>query len=146
MICNLTSLKCKFDFPSLPLQSNSLTPDTTLYSRQCYFSDEKQLQFFNDYTKENCDFECLTNYTLHECGCVRFSMPRTKGTKICGIKKIDCCIRAEDELLGKDDGLLGIGEFDDCNCLPSCTSYSYGVEQSHNIIKSKSECSQCSSV
>lgn len=66
-------------------------------------------------------------------------MPRIENTKICGIRKIDCCIDAEDELLRKDDGLLGNNEFDDCNCLPSCTSYSYGVEQSHNIIKSKSD-------
>ncbi|XP_037047236.1 pickpocket protein 28-like [Bradysia coprophila] len=114
--------------------------------RQCYFSDEKWLQFFRFYTKENCDFECLTNHTLLACGCVRFSMPRTKDTKICGIKKIDCCIRAEDELLRKDDGLLGSNVFDDCNCLPSCTSYTYGVEQSHNIIKSKAECSHCGSI
>lgn len=69
-------------------------------------------------------------------------MPRTENTKICGIRNIDCCIDAEDELLRKDDGLLGNNEFDDCNCLPSCTSYSYGVEQSHNIIKSKSELSE----
>ncbi len=107
--------------------------------RQCYFADEKQLQFFSDYTKSNCDFECLTNFTLQRCDCVRFSMPRTGDTKICGIKKIDCCIDAEDELLRKDDGQLGTKEFDDCNCLPSCTSYSFGVEQSHNIIKTKSE-------
>lgn len=109
------------------------------FSRQCYFSNEKRLQFFQDYTKPSCDFECLTNFTLQQCGCVRFSMPRIENTKICGIRKIDCCIDAEDELLRKDDGLLGNNEFDDCNCLPSCTSYSYGVEQSHNIIKSKSD-------
>lgn len=108
-------------------------------SRQCYFSNEKWLQFFSNYTKQNCDFECLTNYTLEKCECVRFSMPRTGDTKICGIKKIDCCNNAEDELLRKDDGLLGSNEFDDCNCLPSCTSYSYNMEQSHNIITSQSE-------
>lgn len=66
-------------------------------------------------------------------------MPREKDTRICGIKKIDCCIDAEDELLRKDDGQLESNEFDDCNCLPSCTSNSYGVEQSHNIIKYESE-------
>lgn len=114
----------------------------TTFRRQCYFSEEKTLQFFKEYTKPNCDFECLTNYTLKKCDCVRFSMPRTEFTIICGIKKIDCCIEAEDELLRKDDGQLGNSEFDDCNCLPSCTSYSYGVEQSHNIITTKSELSE----
>ncbi|KAJ6625441.1 Pickpocket protein 28 [Pseudolycoriella hygida] len=118
--------------------------DLILYApniRQCYFSQEKWLQFFENYSKSNCDFECLTNFTLQKCGCVRFSMPRTEDTRICGIKSIDCCINAEDELLRKDDGLLGSNEFDDCNCLPSCTSYSYDVDQSHNIIKSKSDSS-----
>lgn len=108
-------------------------------SRQCFFSNEKWLQFFINYTKQNCDFECLTNFTLKRCDCVRFSMPRTGDTKICGIKSIECYNNAEDELLRNDDGLLGANEFDDCNCLPSCTSYSYGVEQSHNIITSKSD-------
>lgn len=46
--------------------------------RQCYFASERELNFFKFYTKNNCELECLANYTLKQCGCVQFSMPRTK--------------------------------------------------------------------
>lgn len=43
--------------------------------RGCYFNSERHLRFFKQYTQRNCDTECLTNFTLAQCGCVRFSMP-----------------------------------------------------------------------
>lgn len=43
--------------------------------RQCYFNSERQLQFFRIYTQNNCEVECLANFTLRECDCVKFSMP-----------------------------------------------------------------------
>lgn len=43
--------------------------------RGCYFNDERRLRFFKTYTKNNCDIECLANFTLSHCGCVQFSMP-----------------------------------------------------------------------
>lgn len=43
--------------------------------RQCFFSHEHQLRFFKFYTQQNCEMECLSNYTWQECGCVKFSMP-----------------------------------------------------------------------
>lgn len=44
--------------------------------RECFFSEEHPLRFFKIYTKNNCDQECLSNFTKISCGCVRFSMPR----------------------------------------------------------------------
>lgn len=44
--------------------------------RQCFFNSERQLHFFKFYSKENCELECLSNYTLQMCECVKFSMPR----------------------------------------------------------------------
>ncbi|PSN34454.1 hypothetical protein C0J52_20177 [Blattella germanica] len=44
--------------------------------RLCYFSNERYLRYFNLYTQQNCNIECLTNYTLKLCGCVTFFMPR----------------------------------------------------------------------
>lgn len=32
--------------------------------RQCYFNDERNLHFFKVYTQNNCELECLANYTL----------------------------------------------------------------------------------
>lgn len=52
--------------------------------RQCYLDAERQLRFYKQYTKHNCRTECLTNFTLAQCGCVSFSMPRTSN-------RIDFC-------------------------------------------------------
>lgn len=46
--------------------------------RQCYFSSERQLRFFKNYTQSNCETECLANFTKIECNCVKFSMPSKK--------------------------------------------------------------------
>lgn len=43
--------------------------------RQCFFTSERQLRFFRVYTQQNCEMECLANFTKSYCGCVRFSMP-----------------------------------------------------------------------
>lgn len=43
--------------------------------RQCFFNSENHLRFFKIYTKNNCEAECLANFTRIKCGCVRFSMP-----------------------------------------------------------------------
>lgn len=43
--------------------------------RQCFFNSERKLYFFKNYTQNNCEVECLSNYTLLSCQCVKFSMP-----------------------------------------------------------------------
>jgi acid-sensing ion channel, other len=43
--------------------------------RQCYFNNERKLQLYSVYTQGNCELECLANYTLERCGCLKFSMP-----------------------------------------------------------------------
>lgn len=44
--------------------------------RMCYFDGERELRYFNNYSESNCELECLTNYTLKNCGCVAYWMPR----------------------------------------------------------------------
>lgn len=46
--------------------------------RRCYLNSERRLRFFKFYSQRNCEVECLSNYTLAQCGCVLFSVPRTK--------------------------------------------------------------------
>lgn len=60
--------------PNLMVVSPSIR-DLTPALRQCYFIYEHKLRFFRHYTQQNCEMECLSNYTLHVCGCVHFSMP-----------------------------------------------------------------------
>lgn len=45
-------------------------------ARRCFFSNERKLRFFQQYTQSNCELECLSNYTMAQCGCVHFSMIR----------------------------------------------------------------------
>lgn len=51
--------------------------------RNCYFSTERRLYFFDKYTQSNCEAECLTNFTELVCGCVRFSMPSENDSFVC---------------------------------------------------------------
>lgn len=48
------------------------------HERQCFFGFERQLRFYKMYTQNNCESECLANFTRKECGCVKFSMPSKK--------------------------------------------------------------------
>lgn len=48
--------------------------------RQCFFNSERQLHFYRIYTQNNCELECVSNFTKLECGCVKFSMPRKNQT------------------------------------------------------------------
>lgn len=43
--------------------------------RQCYFTSERKLRFFRFYTQQNCEVECLANFTHSKCDCVHFAMP-----------------------------------------------------------------------
>lgn len=43
--------------------------------RGCFYSSERKLHYFKIYTENNCETECLANFTRLQCGCVRFSMP-----------------------------------------------------------------------
>lgn len=92
--------------------------------RQCYFQEERHLRFFKIYSQANCEFECLTNYTLEMCGCVHYSMPRNSSTRICGLKKNGCRRRAVEEHSNPYSGL----SHQICHCMPSCTSISYQTE------------------
>lgn len=86
------------------------------HRRQCFFPKERALAFFQSYTQQNCEVECLTNYTRNKCGCVAFHMPRRswwptgqfckififvgwfsdeEGTEICGVGSILCMFEAQ---------------------------------------------------
>ena len=116
--------------------SVSLTATTTKISenlksykpqqRKCYLENERPLQFFKLYTKNSCYHECLSNYTLKICGCVKFSMARTNSTKICDSTQINCTVNAKRNMM-----LLYNTENSeklDCGCLASCNNIHYETE------------------
>lgn len=43
--------------------------------RGCYLRSERQLRFFNSYSQNKCELECVANYIKVKCGCVQFDMP-----------------------------------------------------------------------
>lgn len=102
--------------------------------RQCYFDGERKLKFFNIYTENNCQMECVANHTLQECGCVRFEMIRSNDTKVCSLSDIECYQKAMSETFvdmnENIDPHHGDRYHDNCTCLPSCTYISYSVETS----------------
>ncbi|XP_070504703.1 pickpocket protein 28-like [Chironomus tepperi] len=99
-------------------------------SRRCYFDGERNLKYFKSYTKAHCDYECMTNYTLKQCGCVKFSMPRSDDTPVCDLDKTKCYFKAMMEWPDKDDeSQQGDGKMlMPCNCLPSCSDIKYSIK------------------
>lgn len=113
--------------------------------RQCYLNGERHLRFYKEYTVQNCRIECLSNFTLARCGCVRISHPRKSfmsasslsaanctntfyflgaiGTKICGTQKIECYREI-------DGDLFRMFALPSCNCLESCASLHYNSKSS----------------
>uniref|UniRef100_A0A182WDQ1 Pickpocket n=1 Tax=Anopheles minimus TaxID=112268 RepID=A0A182WDQ1_9DIPT len=99
--------------------------------RQCFFSDERKLRFFRVYNEQNCEFECLTNYTLATCGCVTFAMPRENTTRVCGVHEKRCYKSAVTRLMELDEVAVYRGQ-ELCDCLPACTTIKYDVELSND--------------
>ncbi|XP_055590909.1 pickpocket protein 28-like [Uranotaenia lowii] len=110
------------------------TPTIIRYAperRKCYFNNERFLKFYRTYTQSNCDLECLTNFTLTRCACVRFSMPRLEDTPICGVGKIQCYEQAYIDFLEMELKMLRKNDTNfrkACQCLPACSSIRYTAE------------------
>lgn len=110
--------------------------------RQCYFEGEKVLKLFKNYTRSNCETECLVNFSMEKCNCVPFSMPRKIGVDICDETKMKCFEAAKRNFSMRkmEDSLMTSETYDDrgeiaCGCLPACTSLQYEGEISHDDIR-----------
>ncbi|CAF4930718.1 unnamed protein product [Pieris macdunnoughi] len=111
--------------------------------RQCYFPSERYLKYFKIYTQQNCEMECLANFTNARCGCVHFGMPHGPNMATCNSGKMACIKKSQMELVtvemksgmaGDDENDTLIGEAREvalrCKCLPACTSIEYEAETS----------------
>ncbi|XP_057654111.1 pickpocket protein 28-like [Diorhabda carinulata] len=124
------------------IKTSPALSDYDIEARNCYFSHEKPLKYFKIYTVNNCRLECLTNLTLHHCGCVAFYMPKANTTKICGKRSSECMKIAASEMDLSDlpdfSSLINStrrrkkhGNVSECNCLPPCSELSYNMETSY---------------
>lgn len=102
--------------------------------RHCYFDGEKKLRFFKIYTQSNCELECLANYTLKHCGCVKYFMVRDNQTEICNLSRWDCVEESRSEYsMHLENVWTYNNDGNSCNCLPPCTSIFYDSEISQSI-------------
>uniref|UniRef100_A0A336K9E0 CSON015439 protein n=1 Tax=Culicoides sonorensis TaxID=179676 RepID=A0A336K9E0_CULSO len=136
--------------PELLVSSSELKQKTTPSQRNCFFENERPLKFFKQYSKSNCELECLTNITLSECGCVLFWMPHFNRSSVCGIKDYKCYTKIATRLLNLN---IASASFDvlnkhdipfKCNCLTGCNSITYiaekkGSESQYNMIDETEE-------
>ncbi|CAG9771852.1 unnamed protein product [Ceutorhynchus assimilis] len=98
--------------------------DIAIEKRQCYFSNERPLQYYRTYTTRNCNLECQSNYTLQMCECIPYHLPKSRQIKYCGKTEKDCVDQA------KIDMETVVGNGSSCNCLPSCYSIEYNNHKS----------------
>lgn len=115
-------------------------------TRQCFFNSDRSLQFFKYYSQSNCNFECLTNFTIMMCGCARMAMPRDNLTRVCMLKDRSCINKCK--YLFDKKSLEDLDNFEErhfrehfglnseqiqhllyhsCECLPSCVSLHYEI-------------------
>lgn len=99
--------------------------------RNCFFQGERKLQFFKSYTKAHCNFECLTNFTLRRCGCVKFSFPRAQGTRVCNVNESGCHMQAFNDWPEHDE--MSQNYTMPCNCLSPCTDIKYEIKQKQRV-------------
>uniref|UniRef100_A0A0A9XCD9 Sodium channel protein Nach n=1 Tax=Lygus hesperus TaxID=30085 RepID=A0A0A9XCD9_LYGHE len=118
--------------PKIMTTSDGLRPyDPKI--RQCYFQGERYLHYFQVYTQRNCEVECLTNFTLNECGCVAFYMPRKPSTPLCGAAKKSCMIDAQSALRTYEIEAVRKESINSkCNCLQACQSIQFDAETSQS--------------
>ncbi|KAG5673243.1 hypothetical protein PVAND_003306 [Polypedilum vanderplanki] len=93
--------------------------DENPLERNCYFDDERKLNFFKVYTKPNCLFECMSEFMAQKCGCVEFFMIRNKTTRICSASEKICYDKVRDEF---------DTQINDCGCLERCNYVKYNFE------------------
>lgn len=102
--------------PSIMTTTDKLLENYQPSRRKCYHDGERNLEFFKKYTQRNCQLDCIATRMAQICKCTKFTLPRSKHTPVCGLKKLNCTrtIIADDK----------------CNCLPACKSISYDAELS----------------
>lgn len=106
-------------------EASSLIRNIPIQQRQCLFANEASLSFFKIYSKKNCEMECASKMTEHECGCTLFWMPRSydNDSKICNRKQAACY----EQVLYKIAYTLD-SDYSCDYCLPACFEINYGRE------------------
>jgi acid-sensing ion channel, other len=126
-----------FDFEVL-ISPEIIKTDADLKSvdpmkRGCYFQGEKQLKYFNYYTRRNCESECLVD-ALHKnvkINCTPYYMVRSDSMDFCDYR-YEYDMKVQIFLITQKRRSF----YDDCGCLDACDSINYSFEIiAHNRAK-----------
>uniref|UniRef100_A0A336LW45 CSON006445 protein n=1 Tax=Culicoides sonorensis TaxID=179676 RepID=A0A336LW45_CULSO len=96
--------------------------------RDCYFTDERPLKYFLEYSKANCEYECYVNETQRKFNCSPDFMPHYKSDRICNLTEI---LLLSDIPSFEQDRNMKCGCLNDCNTI----KYDIGVSQIHSSSK-----------
>ncbi|XP_066261767.1 pickpocket protein 28-like [Euwallacea similis] len=108
--------------PSIREATSSLR-SVPIINRQCYFSNERPLQYYRTYTQRNCLQECQSNYTLRECNCIPYYLPKNNLSPYCGNRSnVNCTRRVKVDITNIKNGSYLDG---DCQCKPACFEIIY---------------------
>ncbi|SPP75060.1 blast:Pickpocket protein 28 [Drosophila guanche] len=88
--------------------------------RQCLFGNEKDLIFYQTYTRLNCEHECMAGYLYESCACIPFVYPQIySNATTCGMRDTLCLHRAQQAAIRP--GWVKCRQ----QCLPGCFDLSY---------------------
>ncbi|XP_008207212.2 pickpocket protein 28-like [Nasonia vitripennis] len=109
--------------------------------RRCYFLKERKLRFYRTYTQRNCLQECEANFTLQHCNCMKYYMPVSNDTRICGKSDDGCALEArtfmKKKLYEDEDPLatsFNVTKVPNCRCYPGCFEINYSTEISQSML------------
>lgn len=90
--------------------------------RECYFEDEYPLKYFNSYSYDNCQMECLVDIIFNRCGCITTIEPFLKkpGMRYCHTRQELTC--------GYETQRIISNYTEACQCLQKCDYIDYNVQ------------------
>ena len=101
--------------------------------RNCYYENEKDLDFFPVYSEPNCALECAWKQARDICDCVPWFLMRSfKHAAMCESYGNMCFKEIIDTRYNDDFGDLLCMD----SCLQDCNEYSYSVALSKSTYKS----------
>ncbi|CAG9136169.1 unnamed protein product [Plutella xylostella] len=111
--------------------------------RQCFFQDERTLDYYSIYTDSNCKHDLLMRESKKQCNCVLFNWPRTlKGEPICSTEIDFRCInevhaKVEEQLIYAyyEDSSSSHGGSGARSCYPSCNDILYNNQVYYSDMK-----------
>lgn len=122
-------------FVRVPLNSETIVatnPEVSLSNGgACYSSSSKSLKYFKQYSHANCITECISSYTLKQCGCVKFTMVHDDNTKICSQHETKCVADVPKNFS------TSYAFESKCDCKPSCDTLNYNTKVSQAVFDFK---------